>query len=243
MTMFFNNPRKKSRVRKARTSVRARKRRVRRRVQSLQGASMARGRKRARRRIGARRRRKSVKRSPSVALRRRGVTVYRSNPRRRRRGYRRNPFGVSARGIVGTVKDGVRDGAVVLASQVATARGIDMLAPKAGSDLTKGYAHFYASQAGRAVLGLAVPTVIAMAAHRFAPKYSRMAAAGAFAQGLHYALSGFPQVAGFLNGYISDGEYTPEGGYGAYEEIGSGMSAYPAGSAAHAGGAFADYDE
>lgn len=149
-----------------------------------------------RRRSVRRRRRGGAKRAAQVVLRRRGVTVYRSNPRRRR--YRRNP-GVSAGGIVSTLKTGVKEGAIILVAQVAARKGINLVA------------RFNPIQgiAGTAINGLATAIVGTLAVRKVAPNYARLASAGMFAEALRGILSSVPAVAPLLAGYddgLGDGE-------------------------------------
>lgn len=81
-------------------------------------------RKRRRSAAGRKRRRRTV--YAANPRRRRRRRSYRSNPvrsrRRRRRSYRRNPgVGISTRGVIGTITQGVKDGtAVALGSAVTT---------------------------------------------------------------------------------------------------------------------------
>lgn len=226
--LFFNNPhrarkRSKKRVASVVRRRKSRRRSVRRLTARSTGGNMAR-RKRARRatRVSRRRRRRTT--TTAVALQRRGRTVYRSNPRRRRRhrSYGRNPsFG----GILGTLKNGIKDGAVVLAGEIAASKVInlvDRVNPIGGI-------------AGDAINGLGGAVAVSFLARKFAPNYSRLIAAAAFAQGLRKILSSTP-VAPYLSSYESLGG---DAQYGAYQEVGSGMSAWP-GAAASFGDAGED---
>lgn len=226
--IFFTNPK----------GVVSRKRRgtvVRRKARSRSsGGTMARRRSRkgGRRRASVRHRRRAVVRrrrrrsgTAAVALRRRGVTVYRSNPpRRRRRSYRRNPFG-SAGGLVTTIKNGVKDGAVILASQIATRKALNLAQ---GVIPIKGIP-------GVAIAGLGVPVIITLVARKVAPNFARLASAAAFAEGLRDILSATP-VGPFLADVIDA------------DNMSNDMSAYPApqvppNMGAYPGGGLADADE
>jgi hypothetical protein len=151
-------------------------------------------RKRGKRRASSRRRRRSrVGKTAAVALRRRGVTVYRSNPRRRR--FRRNPGG-GGTGVVATLKTGVKDGAIILASQIAARKAINIVS---GFNPIKGIA-------GTAISGLGVPVVLAIVARKVAPAQARLIAGAAFAEGLRGIISATP-AAGLLAGMESDGTF------------------------------------
>lgn len=182
---------------------------------------MARKRSRARRatvRHHRRRRRSSARKSRRFAA----VRAYLPNPRRRRRrSYRRNPFGG---GIVSTLKSGVKDGLVVLAAGVATRKAIGFVS---GVNPLKGLP-------GAAVTGLGSAVAVSLIARKFAPNYSRLIAAAAFAEGLKGVLAATP-VAPFLSDYITDtqgiGEWSTDEGYGAWPQIpasvqASGMGAW-----------------
>lgn len=191
--LFFSNPKRgKGRARNRRRAV-ARRRGKRRsaRVRST-GGSMARKSRKRRASTGRRRRRRSGAKAPSVALRRRGVTVYRSNPRRRRRSYRGNPGG----GIVATLKQGVKDGAVVLVSQVAARKAINVAS---ALNPIKGVA-------GAAVTGLGVPVILTIAARKLVPAQARLVSAAAFAEGMRGILATTP-VGPFLAGFSSQTGY------------------------------------
>lgn len=192
--LFFSNPKRgKGRARNRRRAV-ARRRGKRRsaRVRST-GGSMARKSRKRRASTGRRRRRRSGAKAPSVALRRRGVTVYRSNPRRRRRSYRSNPGGS---GIVSTLKQGVKDGAVVLVSQIAARKAINVAS---AFNPIKGVA-------GSAITGLGVPVILTIAARKIAPAQARLVSAAAFAEGMRGILASTP-VGPFLAGFSAGTGY------------------------------------
>lgn len=188
--LFFSNPRRGKRAKNRRRASVRRKSRRRARVRST-GGNMAR---RGKRRASSRRRRRSRSKVTQVALRRRGVTVYRSNPRRRRRGgFRRNPsFGGS--GIVATLKQGVKDGAVVLASQVAARKAINVVS---ALNPIKGIP-------GAAITGLGVPVILTIAARKLLPSQARLVSAAAFAEGMRGLLAATP-VGPFLSDYTAGG--------------------------------------
>lgn len=127
--LFLVNPPKKKAAKKsrARGASKAKKRSARalsaKSTTRLKGAQMA---KKARKRPAkakavSRKRRvaRKTRRTPAISLRKRGVTVYRSNPRRGgRRRVRRNPsFG---KGIMGSIMTAVKDGAWVLGGVAGT---------------------------------------------------------------------------------------------------------------------------
>lgn len=220
--MFFNNPRGKvsRRGKKRRGGATAKRRRVVRRKarSSTSGASMAGKRKRAARKHTTRRRRRrsTAKRSVGVQVRRRGTVVYQGNPRRRHRRYRRNPGG---RGIVTTIKNGVKDGAVILASEVVTKKAINMVS---------GFVPLGDGIAKSAVVGLGVPTIVALVARKSLGRYASLAIAASYAEGLRGILMHTP-VGGLLSGSEAYDAYAVGGGdYGAYPAIAApGMGAYP----------------
>lgn len=228
--LFFDNPKRGKRKSRKSRSTAVRKRRavsVRRKRRVPTGGIMAKrkGRRRGVRRAAVKRRRHVTRRRRShvkaagVSLRRRGgVTVYRGNPRRRRH-YRRNP-GFSAGGIVGTLKKGVKDGAVVLVAQVATRKVINLVG---GFNPIKGLA-------GTAVTGLGVPVILTIVAKKVAPQFAALVSAAAFAEGLRGILAGTP-VGPFLSDYIpgSEGQIGDGDDYGAYAQIPASMGAYPGG--------------
>ena len=170
----------------------------------------------------ARRRRRVTHRRRRTAVRRR--RVYASNPhrKRRRRSYRRNP---SMRGVMGTIKQGVKDAAGVIAGKVAV-RALPKLIPGA-------------TQPG--ALGLAIQGAFAVgagwAAHKFVGgNFARMVVAGGIAAVAETAikaynipyvsdalsgdddvamLAGYPQIPGVL----SSGGLSPVG-MGGYPQLG-----------------------
>lgn len=196
--LFFDNPRKRGKKSKnRRRASRRRNQRRTARVRSTGGSMARRARKRRASSSRRRRRRRSGSKTPAVALRRRGVTVYRSNPRRRR--YRRNPFGGGGRrGIVGTLTEGVKDGAVVLVSQVAARKAINLAS---GFNPIGGIA-------GQAITGLGVPVLITIAARKMLPKQAKLVSAAAFAEGMRGLLAQTP-VGPFLADYTADGSFLP----------------------------------
>lgn len=188
--------------------------------------------KRRRRRRAAttthrRRRRRSVTLSinrPRRRVRRR----YHSNPRRR---YRRNPGGT---GIVATLKQGVKDGALVLVGQAAQGRASAL----AGKFVPVG------GIAGEAITGLGSAVLVTMAARKFLPGGARFVAAGAFANAVRRLVSAVSPTAAALLGdddsmgdgaafgvptgaLYSAGNVLDDGGMGAYP--GGGLGAYPGG--------------
>lgn len=124
--LFLVNPPKKKAAKKsrARGASKAKKRATRalsaKSTTRQKGAQMAKKAKKrpAKAKATSRKRRVSRKtrRTPAIALRKRGVTVYRSNPRRRRA--RRNPS--LGRGIMGSIMTAVKDGAWVLGGVAGT---------------------------------------------------------------------------------------------------------------------------
>lgn len=216
--VFFNNS--TGTRKRARRSV-ARRRKSRRRVVVRRkkttarsfstGASMARRRRKARSRTGARRRRSSRRRS--VVLHR-GFAV---NPRgrRRRRGFRRNPFTSGGGGIVTTIKNGVKDGAVILAAQIATKKVMGLaqgVVPIGGLP-------------GQVITGLGVPVIVTLIVRKVASNFARLASAAAFAEGLRTILAS-TSVGPFLADSADAGDQSSD--LSAYpENRPANMGAYP----------------
>lgn len=147
-----------------------------------------------------RRRRKSVARANPVRRRRRRAVTARANPvrrrrrharanpvRRHRRGFRRNPPG-----MMGQVMEGLQDGAAVVAGQVIArklATGVAAMVPAPSSASIQKVQYVG--------LRLAAAVGISVMARKFAPKYSRMMAAGAFSEAINAGLAQTP-IAPFL---------------------------------------------
>lgn len=230
---FLINPAKKKRGRKAakrrRRAMPARgkggkfvKRKratgARRRVRRTQGQTQSKGGSMARRR----RRRSVVRHSAPRRRRRRSAVVYMSNPRRRRRRvvarrrhsvrrYRRNPGGS---GVVSTIKQGVKDGALILAGQAVQGRVSAMAArvvPIGGL-------------AGAVVTDVGAAVAVTILARKFAPGAARMISGGAFANAVKRVVTAVSPTAG---GLLGDSEQNaggiPLGGL--YEA--DALSAYP----------------
>ena len=172
----------------------------------------------------------------SAPRRRRRRRSYASNPPRRRR-YRRNPSIVpTARGLVGGIVQGVKDGAAVFAGQVAArkVRGAvtGMLPANAQATVATGV--------GQIGLAIASAVVTTLAARQFAPSgYRRLIAAGAFTEAINAIVAQTP-VAAYLSAFpvrsrVRSGYNVPagrtavaSGGLRAYPLAGrAGMSAYP----------------
>lgn len=199
-----------------------RKRRTVTRTRAATGGTVAKRRRKRRvvRRATARRRR----RSPVTVLARR--RVYATNPRRRRRRtthhrrrYHRNP-GMGS--IVGTIKQGVKDGALVLIGQTAQGRAS---AVAARFNPLTGLAGAAVNEIGSAVL-------VTMLARKFTPNMARMASAGAFSNAVRHIVAavspGTAALLGDHTGYYTPAPYgydTMDQGVGAYAQMG----AYPGG--------------
>lgn len=241
MTYFLINPASKKRGRKA---AKRRKRRV--ALKRKANGQFVKRAKSARRRVRrtkagakgggitvAKRRRRRVRHAaaPRRRRRRRSVVVLRSNPRRRRRRhhithrrrYRRNP-GLGG-GVVSTIKQGVKDGFLVLVGQAAQGRASAL----AGKFVPIG------GIAGEAVTGLGSAVVVTLAARKFAPGAARIIAAGAFSNAVKRLVAAVSPGAASLLGdsdYMSipTEYYDQGGGVGAYPGAGElGMGAYPGG--------------
>ncbi len=238
--LFLANPGgKKPRKRKRKTTARrvARRRTRRAKTTASKGGSMAVRRRRKRRSVSAAPRRRPVRRR-----RRRAVAVVHANPVRRRRRraavagrrrsgarrYRRNPDTV--RGIVGTIKQGVKDGALVLAGEVvqnkATALA-DKFVPQFGTGVA-------AQMARVGLVNLGVASAIAIGTRKFLPGYSRMVTAGAFSRGLANIIATTPAAPLLGDGVVYDegmgddydgvGAYAQPAALGAYAPS---LGAYP----------------
>lgn len=146
------------------------------------------------------------------------------------RRFRRNPDTV--RGIVGTIKQGVKDGALVLAGEVvqnkATALA-DKFVPQFGSGVA-------AQMARVGLVNLGVASAIAIGTRKFLPGYSRMVTAGAFSRGLANIIATTPAApllgdgvvyddAGMGDDYDGVGAYAQPAQLGAYAQ--PGLGAYP----------------
>lgn len=222
--LFFDNPKRKRGSRKrGRKRTQKRVRVVRRAARSnSKGESMARKRSRKRR---VSRRRGGARKSVGVQVRRRGLIVFQGNPRRRggRRRYRRNPS-IGAGGIVATIKQGVKDGAVILVSQIATKKVIDL-----GSKFVP-----VSGIAGAAITGLGGPVVIALIAKKVIPSQARLITAAAFAEGVRRILAATP-VGGLLADVVNAGDQSEEYSAWPAPQIPANMGAYP-------GAGLNDYD-
>lgn len=147
-----------------------------------------------------RRRRRRVRRNPGgLALARRT----RTNPRRRRRShrarvarrrYRRNPG--TARGLVGGIVQGLKDGGAVVVGEVG--------ARKVRGAVTGMLPASVQSQVGTGVgkIGLSIASALAVSliVKRVMPGQARMVTAGAFAEAINCALSTTP-IAPYLAAY------------------------------------------
>jgi hypothetical protein len=146
-----------------------------------------------------------VRRAAAPARRRRRKAVFASNPPRRhhrrrvarhhRRRFSRNP-GISTSGIVGGIVQGLKDGAVVVAGQVAARKirgAITGMLPAATQTSLKSGAGYVALSIGSAV-------AVSIAAKKFLPAQARMAAAGAFSEAINAALAQTP-IAPYLGAF------------------------------------------
>lgn len=188
----------------------------------------------------ARRRRRRRAATTHRRRRRRSVLVLRANPRRRsrrrvhhrRRRYHRNPGGA---GIVSTIKQGVKDGAMVLVGEVAQGRASAL----AGKFVPVG------GIAGEAITGIGSAVVVTIAARKFLPGGARFIAAGAFANAVRRLVSAVSPTAASLLGDTGDGAViggVPTGAlYSAGNVMDDGMGAYPGGGlGAYPGGGLGD---
>jgi hypothetical protein len=186
--------------------------------------------RRRRRRRAATTHRRRRRRSVTLSInrpRRRRVRRHHSNPRRR---YRRNP-GMGG-GIVSTIKQGVKDGAMVLVGEVAQGRASAL----AGKFVPVG------GIAGEAITGIGSAVIVTIAARKFLPGGARFIAAGAFANAVRRLVSAVSPTAASL---LGDGEVIggmPVGAlYSAGNVLDDGMGAYPGGGlGAYPGGGLGD---
>ncbi len=125
----------------------------------------------------------------------------------------------SARGIVGTIKQGVEDGAVILGGEIAQNKIValgDKFVPHFGTSTTMAIARV-------GVLNIAVASGISLGTRKLLPKYSRMAAGGAWARAIANVLAQTPAAALLGDGVVYD-DYRQLSGY---VQMPSGMAAYP----------------
>lgn len=215
--LFFDNPGKarKRRKRKKTAMTRVRRKRKVHQVGSSKRKTVRVSRKHHKEAAVARRKsRKHSRRSAVKVHRRRRAGSKGRVTFRPRMVWAPNP---GRSGIVVTLKNGVKDGAVVLASEVVTQKAINAaqkVVPLHGI-------------AGTAVVGLGVPVVVAIAARKVSAKYAGLVTAAAFAQGLRSILAQTP-AAPFLSGTDYDGAYAVGDGMGAYPAlVAPAMGAYP----------------
>lgn len=241
--LFLTNPATKKKRKRTVGARPAKKRRARGKLQGAAKAAflrrMAAGRRKRRAvvrtrtatggTVAKRRRRRAVVRRAAPRRRRRRAVALAVNPRRRRRRVvrhhrrrlHRNP-GMGS--VVGTIKQGVKDGALVLIGQTAQGRA-SALAAKFNP--ISGIAGTAINEIGSAVL-------VTMAARKFAPGLARMASAGAFSNAVRRLVATVSPGTAALLGDGSAGYYTPapygydmleQGHMGAYPQMG----AYPGG--------------
>lgn len=206
--------RKRRRARRLDTRRRRKKSSSRSRITSSRGHTMARRRRRRHRRAAPtlRRRRRRIRRNPGALararvnprrrrrrtyVRHRRYAVASHRRRRRRAGYRRNPALLgSARGIVGNIVQGLKDGFAVVGGQVGTrkVRGAitGMLPAATAAKVTSG--------AGYVALSLASSVVVSLIAKRALPGSARMITAGAFSETINCALAQTP-IAPYLSAF------------------------------------------
>lgn len=187
----------------------------------------------------AKRRRRRRAATTHRRRRRRSVSLSINRPRRRsrrrvhhRRRYHRNPGGS---GIVSTIKQGVKDGAMVLVGEVAQGRASAL----AGKFVPVG------GIAGEAITGIGSAVVVTIAARKFLPGGARFIAAGAFANAVRRLVSAVSPTAASLLGDTGDGAVVggiPTGAlYSAGNVLDDGMGAYPGGGlGAYPGGGLGD---
>lgn len=113
-----------------------------------------------------------------------------------KRSYGRNPPLLSGGvgGVIGTIKRGVRDGLVILVSQVGTKKAITVIG---GFNPIKG-------MAGTAITGLGTAVGVTMAARKLTPNFAALVSAAAFAEALRLVLAASP-VGPYLADYTADG--------------------------------------
>lgn len=152
-------------------------------------------RRRRRRNPGALARARSVRTNPTRRRhsRRRRHTL--GNPRRHRR-VKRNPSLGSARGIVGGIVQGLKDGGAVVLGQVGArkVRGAvtGMLPANVQAQVSGGV--------GAIALSLASAVVVSLVARKALPGQARLISAGAFSETINAALAKTP-IAPFLSAY------------------------------------------
>lgn len=156
----------------------------------------------------------------------------RNPPKTHRRRYRRNPGLLSSgRGVVGVIKSGVMDGALVLAGETVQNKAVQAISaaiPSFGS--TTG-----ALMLRGAAINIGVATAGSLMAKKVVPTQARMITAGLFARAIANCLAGTPLAtllsdypAAVLGGYRRRpmGAYPALPAMGAYPQVGA-MGAYP----------------
>lgn len=178
-----------------------------------------------------RRRRRRVRKNPGALARarvnpRRRRRRVRRNPALSRRRARRNPGVASARGLVGGIVQGLKDGGAVVLGQVGArkVRGAvtGMLPANIQTQVASGF--------GQVALSVASAIVVSLVARKALPAQSRMISAGAFSETINAALAKTP-IAPFLSAYPVRRVAAPaRRGVSAWTQpaaLRAGMSAYP----------------
>lgn len=216
MRFLINSPRKRKAVKRRRATLGRkangqfvkRAKSARRRVRRTQGQTQSSGGSTVAKR--RRRRRSVVRHAAPRRRRRRAVVRLASNPRRRRRRtavarhhttrrrYRRNPGGT---GVVATIKQGVKDGALILVGQAAQGR----VAAIVGKVVPIG------GLPGAVITDVGSAVAITMLARKFSPANARMIAGGAFANAVRRVVAAVsPGTAALLgdggDDYLIDGQ-------------------------------------
>jgi hypothetical protein len=146
--------------------------------------------------------------------RRRVRRRYHANPRHRRR-YRRNP-GVAS-GVVGTIKQGAVDGALVLVGQAAQSRVSALLGGFLPASINTGIV-------GAGITNVGTAVVIAIASKKVIPSHARMITAGAFATAVKGLVNA---VAPSVGAMLGDTGYAAPVGYPGAFASGLGAWAQP----------------
>lgn len=117
-----------------------------------------------------------------------------SNPRRRR--VKRNPGISSARGLVGGIVQGLKDGGAVVLGQVGARKVRGAVTGMLPANLQA----TVASGIGQIALSIASAVVVSLVARKALPGQSRMISAGAFSETINAALAKTP-IAPFLSAF------------------------------------------
>lgn len=200
--LINGSARARKKVKRRRTRAKATTKRRRRRSTLSKGGTVAKRRRRRRAVSKATPRRRRRRRNPGALARARANPPRRRRRRRRAasarrtvRRYKRNP-GMSTRGIVGNIVQGLKDGGAVVLGEVGArkVRGAitGMLPANVQAQVASGM--------GKLALSIASSLAVSMVVRRVLPGQARMVTAGAFAESINCALATTP-LAPYLAAY------------------------------------------